>query len=136
MNNGMRSFVGWMPYQRPNSTAIPLLTILVKKPVEALCQRWPFLYLARYEQESAEDVKNRKQTDQQQRDGDDDEEQRAAKVYAEALRIRREEEFRHGLPLARLLELDIPKKSDQRRIRRILEVEEKARQNLEAIRRR
>jgi hypothetical protein len=80
-------------------------------------------------------VKNRKPTDQQKRDNIKDEEQRAAQAYAEAIRIRREEEWKHGLPLIRLLELDIGKKSEQQRIKRILEAEEKAKRTLEAVRR-
>lgn len=80
-------------------------------------------------------MKSKKQTSQQQRERDEEAEQRAAEAYAEAIRVRREEEFRHSLPLARLLELDIPQKSDQRRIRRILEAEAQAKRTLEAIRR-
>jgi hypothetical protein len=80
-------------------------------------------------------MKHKKPSAQPQRARDEEAERRAAQAYAEAIRARREEEFKHGLPLARLLELDIPKKSEQRRIGRILETEERARRTLEAIRR-
>ncbi len=63
-------------------------------------------------------------------------EDRAASEYAAAIRARMEEEANHGLTLQCLIEREIPRPAEIRRIKRILENEERAKARLEAIRNR
>ncbi len=61
---------------------------------------------------------------------------RAEQEYGAAIRARLEEEANHGLPLQRLIDLEIPRPAEIRRIKRILAQEAKAKAALDAIRNR